>query len=223
LVQRRALVRGNRVDAAPEDALPASLERTQLYSEELGIDLSANDDREYFKWFLASMLFGGRITETIARNTYRALIRHELVTPRKIIAAGWDFLVDPVMREGGYARYDGRKSTQFLRDCEKLLRDYRGSLRRVHDEAAGERDLEDRLTAFYGIGPVTANIFLRELRPYWPKADPEPLASVLEAARMQGIDLGDYERKSIAFVRVEAGLLRLRHEFARKRRDRANA
>ena len=53
------------MDAAPEDALPASRERTQLYSEELGIDLSAGDDREYFKWFLASVLFGGRITETI--------------------------------------------------------------------------------------------------------------------------------------------------------------
>lgn len=199
------------------------LQRTQLYSEELGIDLSAGDDREYFKWFLASVLFGGRIIETIARNTYRALVRHELVTPLTITAAGWDFLVNVVMREGGYVRYDGRMSTQLLRDSEKLMRDYRGSLRRVHDEAAGERDLEDRLMAFYGIGSVPANIFLRELRPCWPKADPEPSESVREAARRLGIDLGAYKRKSITLVRIEAGLIRLRHELGRKRRDRANA
>lgn len=194
-------------------ALLAALERTQLYSEELGIDLSRGSDRELFKWFLASVLFGGRISETIAKHTYEALRRHGLVTPRKILAAGWDFLVSPIMREGGYVRYDGRKSTQLLRDCDKLLRDYRGSLMRLHDEAADAADLEARLIDFYGIGPVTANIFLRELRPYWRKADPEPLPGVLDAARRFRVDLGAYRRKSLRFARVEAGLIRLRRKL----------
>jgi len=189
----------------------SSLERTQLYSEELGIDLSSRKDRECFKWLLASVLFGGRISETIAKNTYRALVRYKLTTPRKIIAAGWDFLVNPVMREGGYVRYDGRKSTQLLRDCEKLLHDYRGSVTRIHDQASDPRDLERRLTEFWGIGPVTANIFLRELRPYWRKADPEPLPRIREAAREHGVDLDAYRRKTVAFARIEAGLLRRRH------------
>lgn len=205
-------------------SFPAPLEAlgsAQLYSEELGIDLSSGDDREYFKWFLASVLFGGRITETIAKNTYRALVRHGLVTPRKILAAGWSFLVNPVMREGGYVRYDGRKSTQLLRDCEQLLADYGGSLRRVHEDATGARELEDRLMAFYGVGPVTANIYLRELRPYWSKADPEPLESVREAARSLGVDLGRYERKSLEFVRLEAGLLRQRRLLRSSLRHRA--
>jgi hypothetical protein len=192
-----------------------TLEQTQLYSEELGIDLSAGDDREYFQWFLASALMGGRISETIAKNTYRVLVRHDLLSPRGIIAAGWDFLVDPVMREGGYVRYDGRKSTQLIRDCKKLLRDYDGSLRRLHEQATGARDLEDRLTDFYGVGPVTANIFLRELRPYWNKADPEPLPRVRAAALELGIDLDAYKRRSLRFVRLEAGLLRRRREFSR--------
>lgn len=93
------------------------LSKSQLYSEELGIDLSKNTDSELFKWFLASILFGTRISETIAKNTYRAFARYNLLSPRKIIAAGWDFLVYPVMREGGYVRYDGKTSTQILRDC----------------------------------------------------------------------------------------------------------
>ncbi len=49
------------------------------------------------------------------------------------------------MREGGYVRYDGRKSTQVLRDCEELIADYGGSLRRLHETARDARDLEQRL------------------------------------------------------------------------------
>jgi hypothetical protein len=118
------------------------------------------------------------------------------------------------MREGGYVRYDGRKSEQVLRDCRSLLDDYGGSLRRLHDAAGDARDLERRLLAFHGVGPVTVNIFLRELRPFWAKADPEPLAVVLELAARLGIDLARYKRKSLRFARLEAGLIRLRRRLA---------
>lgn len=187
------------------------LRKSPLYSEELGIDLTAGDDGEYCKWFLASILFGARISATIAKNTYQALVRYKLLSPQAILNTGLDFLINPVMREGGYVRYDGRKSTQLLRDSEQLLRNYNGSLARLHEEAADSRDLERRLTAFFGVGPVTANIFLRELRPFWAKADPPPLPAVMTTAERYGIDLSRMQRKSLAFARIEAGLLRLRH------------
>jgi endonuclease III len=186
------------------------LERSALYSEELGIELAKNTDRECFRWFLASVLFGARISETIAKNTYRAFVRHHLASPRAIIRAGWEFLVNPIMREGGYVRYDGRKSTQILRDCETLLHEYGGSLLRLHEVADDARDLEGRLEAFYGVGPVTVNVFLRELRPFWRKADPDPLPVVKRLARRLRVDLRAYERKSLRFVRLEAGLIRMR-------------
>jgi endonuclease III len=187
-----------------------ALERSTLYSEELRIDLAERSDAAYFRWFLASLLFGARISETTAKNTYRAFVRHGLTTPSRIIRAGWDFLVDPVMREGGYVRYDGRKSTQVLRDCETLLADYGGSLERLHESARDARDLEDKLLAFYGVGPVTVNIFLRELRPFWAKADPEPLPIVHRLASRLSIDLARYRRKRLLFARLEAGLIRRR-------------
>jgi len=99
------------------------LRRSRLYSEELGIDLSTQDDGQYFRWFLASLLFGGHISETIARHTYQAFCRHRLTAPRDILAAGWDFLVSRIMREGGYVRYDFSKSDQILRDCQTLVDD----------------------------------------------------------------------------------------------------
>jgi hypothetical protein len=191
-----------------------ALGKSPLYSEELDIDLSRGTDEAYFRWFLASLLFGARINETIAKNTYRAFVRHGLTTPRRIVGAGWDFLVDPVMREGGYVRYDGRKSAQILRDCERLVTDYLGSLRRLRDTARDARELETALLSFYGVGPVTVNIFLRELRPYWGNADPEPLPIVKKLAKKLKLNLASYPRKSLVFARVEAGLIRRRHELS---------
>ena len=187
------------------------LRHSQLYAEELGIDLASGRDEDYFRWFLASLLYGGHISETIARRTYQSFCRHGLTSPRRVVAAGWDFLVNPVMREGGYVRYDGRKSEQILRDCETLLTRYGGRLSRLHQAARNPRDLEARLDAFYGVGPVTANIFLRELRPFWSKADPTPLPSVLALASKLGIALRRQPHKTLSFARLEAGLIRFSH------------
>src|SRR3989304_3218705 len=187
--------------------LLGELKQNKLYSEELGIDLKRKSDPELFKWFLASILFGARISETIAKNTYMAFEKYRLLTPEKIVTAGWEFLVHPIMREGGYVRYDGRKSTQVLRDCEQLIRDYDGSLNKLHNQAKSSKDLEDKLLDFYGVGPITVNIFLRELRPFWEKSDPPVLPIVEQLARTYGIDLKTYDQKSLTFVRIEAGLI----------------
>ena len=65
----------------------------------------------------------------------------------------WDYLVNPIMREGGYVRYDGRKSEQILRDCRTLLADYGGSLVRLHELAAVEGGAVD-LAALKAAGVV---------------------------------------------------------------------
>jgi endonuclease III len=204
------------VTRALEAASLVRLKRSRLYSEELGIELARGDDKDLFKWFLASILFGHRISETIARHTYEAFARYELLEPRRILAAGWDFLVNPIMREGGFVRYDEKTSRQILRVCSQLLADYGGSLTRLHTQATDARDLEARLMSFYGVGPVTTNIFLRELRPRWKKADPEPLPVVKRLARRLGIKLTAQNRKTFGFARLEAGLIRRRGEFGER-------
>lgn len=188
----------------------SNLKRTRLYSEELNISLRNRNDAEYFKWFLASLLFGARISGAIAKKTYQVFQRYGLLTPDMILSKGPDFLVDPIMREGGYSRYDSRKSKQILRGCEHLLESYDGSLIRLHDVSTSNDDVERRLRSFYGVGPITVNIFLRELRPYWTKADPEVLPVVARLADAQDLDLNAFKRKTITFTRIEAGLIRLR-------------
>jgi hypothetical protein len=200
-----------RVDVSPE-----SLKRSPLYSEELGIDLKSIADAEIFKWFLASVLFGARISGAIAARTYKSFERHGLLTPRAILDAGWDCLVNPIMREGGYVRYDEKTSREVLSNCENLLKGYGGSLNRLHEVSADGRDLEKRLLVFHGVGPVTVNIFLRELRPYWTKANPAPLPMVRDLAAHYHVNLETFDRKSITFARIEAGLVRLKRSPAKK-------
>ncbi len=189
------------------------LKRSRLYSEELGIELKKNNNEELFKWFLASTLFGTRISETIAKNTYKTFEKYNLLTPQKILKARLDYLVNPIMREGGYVRYDGKTSSQILRNCETLRKKYDGSLKKLHSSSKDNKDLETRLLNFYGIGPVTMNIFLRGLRPYWKNSDPEPLPIVKKSAKQCKVDLTKYNRKSLAFARIESGLIRLRKKI----------
>jgi len=188
------------------------LKNSELYSEELNIELRKNTDEELFKWFLASILFGARIQAKIAKNTYKTFEKYDLLKPKKILDAGRDYLVSPIMREGGYVRYDGKTSDQILKNYRTILDKYNGSLLKIHSKSNSSKELEKNLKKFHGIGSVTVNIFLRELRPIWEKANPEPLDRVKYIAEELDIDLSEFNRKSWDFVRVEAGLIRLREK-----------
>jgi len=130
-----------RAGAQSREAARRALERSLLYSEELGIDLAERSDPMYFRWFLASLLFGARISETIAKNTYRSFFKHGLTSPTRVLDAGWDFLVYPVMREGGYVRRSGEA-------CE--LRGFRHAAAapfRTHEPLSGAARLRRRYGA----------------------------------------------------------------------------
>ena len=165
---------------------PTELVRSRggRYASELGIDLAAPDADERFKWFLAAMLYGARISELLATRTWRALAARDVLTPGRILETGWDGLV-AILDAGGYVRYDYKTATKLLDVCTALTRDCGGSLDVLHGAAADPRDLENRLKALgKGIGDTTVSIFLRELRGIWSKAEPRlsPLALAAAAA-----------------------------------------
>lgn len=193
-----------------------------LYSARLGIALSGLDPGELFRWFLASMLVGARIAESVAGRTYEAFLEHGLGTPDRIAAASFGELVQ-IMGEGGYVRYDGITSRKVQGAAVKLLHDYGGDLNRLHAAASDAPDLERRLEAFKGIGPTTAGIFLRELRGLWPKADPPPGELAELAAAHLGIDdpLRYWSRNAVpghGYRNFEAALTRLGKNYCRRGR-----
>lgn len=204
------------MNAANEAIAPAGLlERLGgRYASALGIDLAAAKADERFKWFLAALLYGARISEALATRTWKAFSARGVLTPEGIVATGWDGLV-AILDAGGYVRYDYKTATKLLEVCHSLLRDYGGSLDVLHDAAADARDLEYRIKALgKGIGDTTAGIFLRELRGIWDKAEPalSPLAHAA-ATRLGYLETG---------MNPQRALVKLKGIWAEKSRPTAD-
>lgn len=181
-----------------------------LYSEELGIKLRSCSPGEITKWFLASILFAARISENIAKNTYREFEKKGITTAARIVDVGWDDLV-AILDSGGYVRYDFKTADKLLEVFGHLRKDYGGDLNELHVEAKDSVDLEERLKMLgKGIGEVTVSIFLREMRRCWKKVDPKPTPRVMEAMKRLGIrDLkGFAEKNSFDLARLETALVR---------------
>jgi endonuclease III len=176
------------------------------FSVALGINLRGAKEKEVFKWFLASVLFGKRISFRTAIKTYERFKSCNVLTPEIIADTGWDGLVK-ILDDGGYVRYDFSTASKLL-DLVKQLRQSYGTLTKLHKIAKNPKDLENRLMQFKGIGPVTTNIFLRELRVVWKKADPEPLDLVKQEAAKYQIDLNKFNRQTERFIKLEAALIR---------------
>jgi endonuclease III len=166
------------------------------YSQELGLDLSRDDDR--FRWLLASVLFARRISSGIAKRTFRLFVQDGLDSAKAIRDTEWERIVDALDR-GGYVRYDFSTATNLQILSGQILSDY-GSLEALHERAGGPRDLERRLDRLRGVGPTAVKIFLRELRGIWPKADPEPSEIAKRLAAALGIE--DVKRHETQLVRL---------------------
>ena len=184
-----------------------------LYAEDLGIDLAKPPGR--FKWFLASILFGARISEKIDSNTYKSFEKYGIDNPEKIISAGWDELVR-ILDEGGYVRYDFSTATKLLEIMESLKEKY-GSLEELYRQSSNTTDLERRLQRFKGIGAVTTQIFLRELRGEW-QIQPEISSKAKSVAESLRIDIDLRQFKGEELSRVETALVKLNLKYCKKHR-----
>ncbi len=190
------------------DKLKEILSEIPSYSEELNLNLNKPEDR--FKWFIASILFAKRISNKIAKNTFRKFIENDLTTPGNILQAGWDKLVE-TLDAGGYARYDFSTATNLLKTTKLLKELYKGSLEELHRQAENSKDLEKKLKEFKGVGPVAINIFLRELRGIWIKARPKVSTMALETAKRLEIEKDDIEI-------YESKLVRLKLQYCKKKK-----
>ena len=184
-----------------------------LYSEDLGIELTTPSGR--VKWFLASILFGARISEKIASKTYKAFENAGIDSPEKILSAGWDKLVE-ILDSGGYVRYDFYTATKLL-GVMAHLKDRYGSLEALHDQSSVTSDLEKRLQEFKGIGPVTTQIFLRELRCIW-NLDQEVSKKAKITASYLDINLDELKCEKLS--RVETALIKIGFRCCKKKKCR---
>jgi len=197
----------------------------ELFSQELGIDVNKGP----FKWFLASILFGARISTTIAKRTYKAYDEAGLTSAQKIAAGNRETLIN-LHGRGGYVRYDGITADYIMGVSKKLLENYGGDIEKLDEISRNPEDLERRLQEFRGVGPVTTKIFLRELRGLWKNADPEPTSIEIISAKKLGIMESDenaleklkefWHKNSVEgydFRNFEAALVRLGLKLRREK------
>ncbi len=180
----------------------------KTYSSLLGINIEKRTEKEIFKWWIAALFFGARISEQIAVHTYKEFEKADLLEFKNLAKASQLKLIK-ILGKGGYARYDGLTSEKLRRMCKKLKQEYNSRITNIHKEAKNPEDLEKRLQEFWRVGPVTANIFLRELRTAWKKANPEPLPHIKKTAKKYKIRLDNIPRKTKRFIRLECALHRL--------------
>lgn len=172
------------------------------YAAVLGINL-AKDSGERFKWFLAAILYGTRISELLATRTWYKFSARGMLAPQRMLDTGWDGLV-AILDAGGYVRYDFKTATKLLAVCATLLRDYSGDLDTLHAAAIDPHDLEARLKALgKGIGDMTVAIFLRELRGIWSKAAPPLSPLALAAAQKIGYLRQGRQAERMALTRLQ--------------------
>jgi len=139
----------------------------KIYAKELGIDLESGRETEYFKWFLACLLFGKPVQQEVAKRAYLELVKEDIVTPEAILKAGWDKLVE-VLDRGHYVRYDFSTATKLL-DVASALKEKYGTFGTLLKQSKTMDELSSRLQEFKGVGPKTVEIFLRDMEPVLEK------------------------------------------------------
>jgi endonuclease III len=194
----------------------------QTYAHEAGIRIERGTPAVLFQLACLALLLSAPISAGKATLAAKALVDAKLTTPRKMATATWEQRVAIITDH--YKHYDERTSTMLGELAERVLAKYGGDLRKLREAADHDVEREcELLQEFKGIGPVGANIFLREVQGVWDEVYPFADNRVLLAARE--LDLGSDPRSLSKlvdrheFVRLVAALIRvqLRGDYDRVR------
>lgn len=134
---------------------------------DFGLDVLDGDD-DLFRWFLLTYLLGKPIQSTVAVKTWKLFIDEKRDLPWAIEQMSDHQLVS-LLHRGGYTRYQ-HVMTNALKTCmNQLINMYDGSLTLMIEQSLDEDELSKRLQQFYGVGPKTAEIFMRETEEYFAR------------------------------------------------------
>lgn len=192
------------------------------YAEECGIELR-DEPAPLFQLLVMTVLMSKRIGAAQAVKATRALLDAGWTTPERLAASSASRRVS-VLNRSGYARYDISASRTLGEVVEQVQSAYGGDLRLLREGAEGDVvELQRRLQQFTGIGPVGADIFLREVQVVW--LDVRPFVDRRAHASAQNLGLPTEPRKLAELVptddlpRLVAALVRV--SFASRHRGRS--
>jgi hypothetical protein len=187
------------------------------FSVELGIDLD-NDPQSVERWALAATLLGNAMSTSVALRAYRVLDRAGVRTIEDAGFRSREELIS-LLDEAGYVGHDEDTASRLRALADDVADRYDG---RFAAALANSQTLEQELQALPGWAPVTARIFLRELRGVLPDVRVSLEPNAVLAARHLQLPETTHTLSHLAsiarldFRDLEAALTRLAlvHEFA---------
>lgn len=138
----------------------AKRKRPVHHAGDFELDVTSGDD-DLFRWFLLCYLFGKPIQSGVAVTTWRLFIGRKVDTPWAVLDLS-ERKLTRMLRDGGYARYEHVTARGLITCMGQLIRDYDGSLMLMLESSETEDEFSKRLQRLYGVGPKTAEIFMRE-------------------------------------------------------------
>lgn len=132
-----------------------------MTAADLGLDPASGHAEDLYRWFLASLLFGRPIQQSVAADTWKVLIKHGLTSPGRFAEYDREGL-RALLDEGHYARID-YVMTDELHDVMRTVKKDYGSVSEFVKHADSRAQLRSALTQLKGVGPTTAEVFLREI------------------------------------------------------------
>lgn len=137
------------------------------HAEDFGL-YPLDSDEDLFRWFLLAYMFGKPIQSKVAARTWQVFIDNKLYNPWAINETSERDLVR-LLHEGGYTRYQHIMARSLHICMEQLLRWYDGSLMYMLSISRNEDEFFKEVQKFHGVGPKTAEIFMREIEEYFAR------------------------------------------------------
>lgn len=137
------------------------------HAADFDLDVLSGDD-DLFRWFLLTYLLGKPIQSTVAVKTWQLFIDRKLDIPWAILNIP-DRTLTSLLHQGGYTRYQHVMTKALKTSMRQLVDFYEGSLSLMIEESRDEAELSKRLQKLYGVGPKTAEIFMRETEEYFAR------------------------------------------------------
>jgi hypothetical protein len=160
-------------------------EAGQTFADEGGIALE-DEPAPLYRLLVLSVLLSRRVQAKLGTRASRELLDGGYGTPERMRDASWEDVVGTL----GRAKYTGTEqtTTALQEGAQLVLDEWGGDLRRMRTAADGDPEtLTEFLTRFPRLGPVGADIFLREVQAVWPEFRPHLDARALAGAEKLGL------------------------------------
>ena len=184
----------------------------ETFAEEAGIDL-ADKPAPLYRLLVLAVLLSGRVQAKLGTRACRELVDSGLGSPERMRDAARDD-VHAALTRAKFLSKD--QTTDALQQGAELVADrWHGDLRRMRAEADGDTaTLTGLLTEVPRLGPVGADIFVREVQLVWPEFRPHLDGKATGGAAAVGlptdpaalaelVDGEDLARFSAALVRAD--------------------